>query len=111
MFNTIINIILFHYPKLEAIYVYGSYAKGLETNESDIDICILMPKGEVNRYDEALNRELSATVRKDVHAVFCTEFNQWCLKEIYNSEQQKVIDRLSEKEPSFFQYIKRLFKW
>lgn len=91
--------------------MYGSYAKGLQTNESDIDICILMPSGLINRYDEALNREISETIKKDVHVVFCTEFNQWCLKEIYNSEQQKVIDRLSVKEPTFFQYIKRLFKW
>lgn len=111
VFNTIINIIRFHYPKLEAIYVYGSYAKGLQTDSSDVDICILMPQGEINRFDEALNRELTATIRKEVHCVFCTQHNEWCLKEIYNSEQQKVIDRLSIPEPSFFQYIKNLFKW
>lgn len=110
MFNTIINIIKFHYPTLKAIYVYGSYAKGLETNESDIDICVLMPEGVVYRYDEALNREISATINKEVHVVFCTEMNQWCLKEIYNSDQQKVIERLG-KNKTFFQTLKDIFKW
>jgi predicted nucleotidyltransferase len=86
MFNTIINIIRFHYPNLAAIYVYGSYAKGTQTDESDIDICVLC-HGEVLRFDEVLNREITETIGKDVHVVFCTQINEWCLKEIYNKEK------------------------
>lgn len=71
------------YPQTEAIYVYGSYARGKETATSDIDICIYM-SGDVMRYDFDLNDQISDTVGKQVHCVFCTELNEWCEKEIYN---------------------------
>lgn len=84
MFNTIINIIRFHYPKLIAIYVYGSYARGTEYAGSDVDISILMPLDfEVMHKDKALNNEITETIGKEVNCVFCTQENQWCEKIIY----------------------------
>lgn len=87
MFNTIINNILVKYPTAAAIFVYGSYAKGTEKPTSDIDICVLMPEDvEVMRHDHEMNDDISITVGKQVNCVFCTQMNQWCLKEIYNAK-------------------------
>jgi uncharacterized protein len=84
LFNDIINIILLNYPDLLAVYLYGSYAKGTNTENSDIDICVLMPTDTVvHRLDEKLNNDLTWVAKKDVHVVFCTQQNEWCLKELY----------------------------
>ena len=84
LFNDIINIILLNYPDLIAVYLYGSYAKGTNTENSDIDICVLMPTDTVvHRLDEKLNTDLTWIAKKDVHVVFCTKQNEWCLKELY----------------------------
>ncbi len=87
MMQQLIDIILDHYPNLVAIYLYGSYARGEQTDESDIDIQVMMPKGMyVRRYDLALNKDLSDAVGKDVHVVFATIQNQWCVKKIYPND-------------------------
>lgn len=98
MNETIINIILSKYPDAEAIYLYGSYARGTETEQSDIDVCIEMPNGvEIRMHDFALNEVLTDAVGKEVHAVFCvnqnTGFkNEWCELLIYKSELANVME-------------------
>ena len=85
MFETIINTILTYYPDLVGVYLYGSYARGTETEESDIDICILMPEDkDVSRYDFILNRKLTVKTGKQVGVVFCTVINHWCEKLIHH---------------------------
>ena len=41
--QTLNTIILAHYPHLEAIYLFGSYAQAQNTDHSDIDIALLFP--------------------------------------------------------------------
>ena len=80
----IIDTILKAYPKLERIYLYGSYARDEQTDESDIDVQVMMPQGSfVRRYDLALNSKLTELTGKEVHIVFATRANQWCEKLIY----------------------------
>ena len=84
MREQIVNTIVEQYPGLEAIYLYGSYAREEQTEHSDIDIQVMMPKGTyVRRYDLALNQTLTALTGKDVHVVFATIPNQWCVKKLY----------------------------
>lgn len=40
----ITNIILKQMPDAEAIYLFGSYAKGTARNDSDIDVAVLLHK-------------------------------------------------------------------
>lgn len=91
MFDQIVNTTLAHYPDLVGIYLYGSYARGTETEASDVDICILMPENaDVSRYDFLLNYRLTNKVGKQVGVVFCTQLNEWCEKLIYSPEKVNV---------------------
>lgn len=90
VFEKITNIILGKYDAYK-IYVYGSYARGLQHEGSDIDIQIIMkledPKERVYRYDLSLNEKLTELIGIDVHCVFSTskfDGNQWCEKLIYH---------------------------
>lgn len=87
MIDTIVNTILSYYPKLEEIYLYGSYAKGEETEMSDIDICVKMPDHmKIDRYDFALNLKIQNKINITTGVVFCNELNEWCLKKIYPND-------------------------
>jgi predicted nucleotidyltransferase len=84
---TIAQSIINAYPNALAIYLYGSYAQGTHTADSDVDICVLMPIGEVvNRYNFVLNNSISKLVGKEVHCVFCTKQNGWCKKLIWEMQ-------------------------
>jgi predicted nucleotidyltransferase len=91
--------------------VYGSYARGTQKKDSDIDICVLVDAKFVNRYDEALNRELKETLKKDVHCVFCLTKNHWCVKEIYNKNQDEVVKSLSSKKTFFTRLYEKILAW
>jgi predicted nucleotidyltransferase len=86
MFDKVVNIINAKYSNVEKIYIYGSYARGKQTDSSDLDVCVKMPNGtSVMRMDEDLNNELTSATGIDVHVVFCTIYNQWCEKLIYDN--------------------------
>jgi predicted nucleotidyltransferase len=87
MIENIIILIRNAYPTALSIYVYGSYARGTNTPDSDVDICVLMPADVlVTRYNFTLNKIISKQVGKDVHIVFCTKHNAWCEKIIWQDE-------------------------
>jgi predicted nucleotidyltransferase len=44
------NAILAHTPA-EAIYLFGSYAYGTPTRDSDLDICAVIPDSDVDIFD------------------------------------------------------------
>ena len=82
--NIIVNTIIGKYPNTESIWLYGSQAKGGHTDTSDVDICVKMPfNTHILRHDNQLNQDLTNTIGKDVHCVFCTINNEWMLKPIY----------------------------
>jgi len=45
------NLKTIYSDRLKAVYLYGSYARGESTNDSDIDIAVVLA-GELNRYLE-----------------------------------------------------------
>lgn len=83
MFSKLSDAILKYYQP-EEIFIYGSYAKGTQTDQSDIDVCILMPPSwQGARHNFELNKVLTKAIGKDVHVVFCNQLNGWCVKSIY----------------------------
>ena len=66
------------------VFIYGSYARGKQTDQSDIDVCILMdPSSAPERKDLNLDQVLTEALGIEVHCVFCTMMNGWCEVEIY----------------------------
>jgi uncharacterized protein len=41
--DKIISFVLIHYPAIQGIYLFGSYASGNQLPDSDIDIALLLP--------------------------------------------------------------------
>ncbi len=66
------------------IYLYGSYTKGLATERSDVDICVLMDgtKKKYLRKYYHLDKWASALSAKDVHVVVSTKMNGFCKQKI-----------------------------
>jgi predicted nucleotidyltransferase len=87
MEKLIVEFIKNCYPKLKCIYIYGSYATGTDNANSDIDVCVLMPKDvKTNRHDFELNKKISEQLKKEINIVFCTKQNSWCEKLIYKKK-------------------------
>jgi len=81
----IIQIILAHYPAVQAIYLFGSYAARQEWPNSDIDIALLLPPDQARqeknlllsrcRFDlqDALSRDIDLLNARLVSTVFQKE--------------------------------------
>lgn len=48
-YDTIVRIILEHYPSAQAIYLFGTYGMGDEWPNSDVDIAVLLPPEDARR--------------------------------------------------------------
>lgn len=46
-FGTITRIVLEHYPTTQAIYLFGTYGMPDEWPDSDVDIAVLLPPGDI----------------------------------------------------------------
>jgi predicted nucleotidyltransferase len=68
--NKIAEIILKYHPNCQAIYLFGSYASGLQKENSDIDLAILLAPNEAKKIANFvmsdLQNELEKTLNKDV---------------------------------------------
>lgn len=81
----IIQIVLAHYPIVQAIYLFGSYAVHQEFPNSDIDIALLLPPDQARqeknilfsncRFDmqNALSRDIDLLNARHVSTVFQKE--------------------------------------
>jgi predicted nucleotidyltransferase len=81
----IIETILFYYPMVQGIYLFGSYGARQERPDSDLDIALLLPpkvaKGEKNlilsegrfALEEALHREVDLLNARQVSTVMQKE--------------------------------------
>lgn len=93
----IVETILTHYPEVQGIYLFGSYATGEERPDSDMDIALLLPherakeKGNPNlsqcrlELEDALNKEVDLLNARRVSTVF--------QKEIISGELIHCVDR------------------
>ncbi len=69
LFDTARDILLAEFPDVWAIYVYGSFARGEEWPDSDLDLAILLPHGQhIGDILEVLGR-LSRGIGRDVDLV------------------------------------------
>lgn len=76
------EIILKHHPNCQAIYLFGSFAAGQETKNSDVDIAVLLPHLEskeissfamsktLNEIEMTLNRDVDLINLRAVSTVF-----------------------------------------
>jgi len=71
--NDLVEIILRDFPSAQAIYLFGSHARGEQRRESDVDLAVLLPvdaaraAGDLRLSDTAL--ALSRRARRDVDLV------------------------------------------
>jgi len=84
----IIDTILAHYPEVQGIYLFGSYATGNEWPESDMDVALLLPheeakeKGDLTlsqckfELEDALKKEVDLLNARRVSTVFQKEIIQ-----------------------------------
>ena len=63
--------------KLREIVLYGSYAKGQEDNESDIDIMVLVSidEKELSQYDEKINQMIGDISMKYLKVISLVDMN------------------------------------
>jgi predicted nucleotidyltransferase len=86
--ETIVRIVLEHYPSAQAIYLFGTYGTPDERPESDVDVAVLLPDPEARRnpnlmltpcHDalaEALGRSVDLVNSRTVSTVFQKEILQ-----------------------------------
>lgn len=84
--DAIIRIILEHYPKVQAIYLFGTYGTEDERPDSDLDIGVLLPPllAKTERHP-ALNlcvQALAELVRKEVDLINIRQVSTVFQKEI-----------------------------
>ena len=77
-------------PEVNAVYVFGSYARGREQKGSDLDLAILLDYGVVRRLNE-LKKEyvvhLSRILRKDLHLVILNNAGEEVVAQVFKYGQ------------------------
>ena len=85
-----------------AVYLYGSYASGKQTDKSDLDLAIIMDSEKIspaqyfNKRDQFM-LELSRILRKELHVVLLNHAGEGLLQQVlkkgelvYISNKQKL---------------------
>ncbi|MFZ1464644.1 MAG: nucleotidyltransferase domain-containing protein [Anaerolineae bacterium] len=84
-YDSIVRIILQHYPTTQAIYLFGSFGTADEWPTSDVDIAVLLPPTEARHQSQlmltpchyalegALNRSVDLVNGREVSTVFQKE--------------------------------------
>ena len=92
MERSIIQIILEHYPTVQAIYLFGSYNTEDEWPNSDVDIAVLLPYVEAKQVGSlmmsALRFALERLLKKDVDLINVREVSTVFQKEIVMADRR-----------------------
>jgi uncharacterized protein len=87
-YETIVRIILEHYPSTQAIYLFGTYGMADEWPDSDVDLAVLLPPEDARRQPhlmlapchyalaDALGRPVDLLNARHVSTVFQKEIIQ-----------------------------------
>jgi len=73
-----------------AVYLFGSYAKGRQQMDSDIDLAILISQNYISRQNELRRQyiiDLSRILRKDLHLVIMNSAGEDILAQIFKYGQ------------------------
>ncbi len=85
----IIKLCLNFFPKLQAIYLFGSYATENEWPNSDVDIALLLPYDCTETlYMTALHQQLENLYQKDVDLINLRQVSTVFRKEIIMAERR-----------------------
>ena len=88
----IVQTIVIHYPKVQAVYLFGSYGTADERPSSDVDIAVLLPHEEAKAAGSLLLGELHLALAellgKEVDLVNLRQVSTVFQKEIVMTGQQ-----------------------
>ncbi len=84
-----------HHIPVWRIYLYGSYAKGTQTNDSDIDLAIFLDREEIDGFREdveLMRLRWDVDLRIEPHAFARSDFDETnpYIKEIVETGQRIV---------------------
>jgi len=71
----IIDMLTKEIPKLQALYIFGSYADGTATNTSDIDIAYLTTEALTSTQRWDISQKLAILLSRDIDLIELTETN------------------------------------
>ncbi|MHB0878774.1 MAG: type VII toxin-antitoxin system MntA family adenylyltransferase antitoxin [Anaerolineae bacterium] len=90
--EVIVRIILEHYPRAQAIYLFGAYGTADEWPDSDVDIAVLLPPEEARRRPQLMltpcHSALAEALGKPVDLLNAREVSTVFQKEIVKSERR-----------------------
>jgi len=88
----IIQTVLSHYPKAQAIYFFGSYGTEQEWPESDVDIAVLLPPEESKMIGPLVMSDLHFTLesmlKKDVDLINLRQVSTVLQKEVVAADRR-----------------------
>ncbi len=102
-YDSIVRIILEHYPAAQAIYVFGTYGTADEWPDSDVDIAVLLPPERGRRQPhlmltpchyalaEALGKSVDLLNAREVSTVFQKEIVQ-SGRQLYSHDDNAVAE-------------------
>ena len=74
------------YPEVVAVYLFGSYARGREQRDSDLDLAILLDQTalpRLNKLKRKFTADLARILRKDLHLVIMNSAGEELIKQIF----------------------------
>lgn len=77
-------------PEVIAVYLFGSYARGKEQRDSDLDLAVLLDHEEVRRQDDLMREYtvgLARVLRKDLHIVIMNNAGEGLTAQILKNGQ------------------------
>jgi uncharacterized protein len=78
-FQSIISTVRKHHPKVEGIYLFGTYGTSMERPESDLDIAVLLPPAEARKEKSFIfsdcHDELESLAERSVDLINLRETN------------------------------------
>ena len=101
--DSIVRIILEHYPSAQAIYLFGSYGTADEWPDSDVDIAVLLPPERGRRQPhlmltpchyalaDALGKSVDLLNAREVSTVFQKEIVQ-SGRRLYSKDENAVAE-------------------
>jgi len=102
-FDTIVRIVLEHYPSTQAIYLFGTYGMPDEWPDSDVDIAVLFPPGDAHRephlmltpchdaLQDALGKSVDLLNARRISTVFQKEIVQNA-RRLYSADDEAVAE-------------------